>query len=197
VLEGAPDLALDMVEGAFARGKHRDAAPRVLAFAKLVEARAHGRLGDETSAASALSRAEKLLDRIQPSTPDPTWISYVTPSRLAAEAIEVFRDLRNPRAVLRWNDQVTDMSDDLNPRAVGLRLAGVATAVCHMRDLDHALVIGRQALDLLTKVNSARGRAYLRTVVEAMAPWKGDTRVQEFTHEVGQPLATDSSKAAI
>jgi hypothetical protein len=188
VLEGAPDLALDMVEGAFARGKHGGAAPRVLAFAKLVEARAHGRLGDETSAGSALSRAEKLLDRIRSDTPDPAWISYVTPSRLAADATEVFRDLRKPRAAIRWNEQVTGISDDHNPRAVGLRLAVVATAACHLRDLDQALATGRRALDLLGKVHSSRGSSYLRAVVEAMAPWEGDARVQEFTAQTEQPL---------
>lgn len=197
VLEGAPELALDMVEGAFARGKHAAAAPRVLAFAKLVEARAHGRLGDETSAGSALSRAEKLLDRIRPDTPDPAWISYVTASRLAADATEIFRDLGNPRAVIRWNKQVTDMSEDHHPRAVGLRLAVVATAACHLRDLDQTLATGHQALELLGKVNSARGRSYLRAIVDAMTPWQGDTRVQEFTEHVEQLQALDTSKAAI
>jgi tetratricopeptide (TPR) repeat protein len=148
LLEGAPDQALDMAQGAFHRGR-RHAAPRVLAFAKLVEARALGRLGDAASASSALSRAEALLDKIQLGTRDPMWISYVTYGRLAADATEIFRDLHNPQAALRWSEQASDISDDVHTRAVGLRLAVVATAACQARNLDQALDCGHRALDIL------------------------------------------------
>lgn len=200
LLEGAPEQALDMVEGAFARGRqHGAAAPRVLAFAKLVEARAHALLRDATSAAAALTRAEKLLGKITGDR-DPSWIPYVTEGRLAADACEVYRDLRNPAAALRWNAEATalsDLSGERNPRAVGLRLAVVATAACQARDLDQALAAGQQALDLLAPVASARGREHLRAVVAAMQPWSGDTRVREFSRRAAQPAVLGATKAAI
>ncbi|GAA2798573.1 sporulation associated protein [Saccharopolyspora taberi] len=178
ILEGEPDQALDMAQGAFHHGRGH-ASRRVLAFAKLAEARAYGRLGDATSAAGALSRAERLLDTVH-RTSDPPWMSYVTHSRLAADATEIFRDLRNPAAALRWNKQATDMAADRNPRAVGLRLAIVATACCQARDLDHALDFGHQALHALDRVSSARAGRALHRVASALSAFD-DPRVHDFT----------------
>lgn len=187
ILEGAPDQALDMAQGAYHRGR-RHAAPRVLAFAKLVEARAQSRLGDATSASTALSRAEALLDKIQPGVHDPRWISYVTYGRLAADATEIFRDLRNPKAALRWSEQASHMSADVHTRAVGLRLAVAATAACQARDLDQALDYAHRALDILARVSSARAENYLRAVTTALMPWADDARVLSFTEHLDQRL---------
>jgi tetratricopeptide (TPR) repeat protein len=189
ILEGSPDQALDMAQGAFHRGRNH-ASPQVLAFAKLAEARAFGRLGDATSASSSLSRAERLLDKIKiPSEAcDPMRIPYVTHGRLAADATEIFRDLHNPKAALGWSKQATDMSADLHGRAVGLRLAVVATAHCQARDLDQALDCGHQALDVLARVTSARAEGHLREVATALAPWAAEPQVSEFTERLEQRL---------
>jgi len=192
-LEGAPDQALDMAQGAYHRAR-RHAAPRVLAFAKLVEARAQSRLGDAASASAALSRAEALLDKIQPGVHDPRWISYVGYGRLAADATEIFRDLRNPKAALRWNEQASDMSPNVHTRAVGLRLAVAATAACQARDLDHALDCGHRALDILTRVTSTRAENYLRAVTNALAPWATDARARDFTEHLDQRLTHETER---
>lgn len=57
-------------------------------------------------------------------------VEYVIHSRLAADATEIFRDLRNPAAALRWSGQVPEMSAGQHTRAIGLRQAVVATAAC-------------------------------------------------------------------
>ncbi|MEV3999028.1 hypothetical protein ACFYPK_28300 [Streptomyces halstedii] len=124
-------------------------ARRVLAFAKLAEARALARMGDATGASTALSRAESWLDKITPGARDSPWLSYVTPGRLAADATEIFRDLRKPEAALGWSRQAGELSDVHQTRAVGLRLAVAATAACQARDLDQALDHGDRALALL------------------------------------------------
>ncbi|MFJ4894987.1 hypothetical protein ACIP5U_34095 [Streptomyces sp. NPDC088788] len=51
-----------MAQGAYERAR-RQAAPRVLAFAELVEARAHARLGDARAAGTALAACEHLLEQ--------------------------------------------------------------------------------------------------------------------------------------
>jgi tetratricopeptide (TPR) repeat protein len=196
ILEGHPDQALDMAQGAYHRaGRH--AAPRVLAFAKLVEARAHSRLADAASASTALSRAEALLDKIQPGAHDPTWISYVTYARLAADATEIFRDLHNPKAALRWNEQASDMSPHVHTRAVGLRLAIAATAACQARDLDHALDCGHRALEILTRVSSTRAQNYLRAIANALTPWADAAPVRDFTEHLDQPHNHEAEKTVI
>jgi tetratricopeptide (TPR) repeat protein len=196
LLEGSPDQALDMAQGAFYQGRGH-AARRVLAFAKLAEARALGRMGDATAASSALSRAERLLDKIQPGTRDPTWISYVTHSRLAADATEIFRDLRNPAAALRWSGQVPETSTGQHTRAIGLHQAVVATAACQAQDLDQALDRGHQALEILARVTSARAGRYLRDVTAALEPWAGDPRVRDFTERLDRRLAPAAAQAVL
>lgn len=95
-LRGNPEQAADMAEGAYERGLGH-AAPRVLAFAKLAEARAHGRTGNAQAAKAALGRTEELLDSIRPGSHDPEQLAYMTHARLAADATEVHRDLADPK----------------------------------------------------------------------------------------------------
>lgn len=194
LLEGAPDQALDMAQGAFHRGR-RHASRRVLAFAKLAEARALARMGDATGASSALSRADSWLDKIQPGDHDPEWVSYVTHGRLAADATEIFRDLNNPKAALGWSRHATDLSDSLHTRAVGLRLAVVSTAACQARDLDHALDCGTRSLNLLSRVASVRAGTYLRGIVAALAPWAGDPRIRDFTERLEDQITPAAPEA--
>ena len=197
ILQGAPDQALDMAQGAFQQGRACNAAPRVLAFAKLAEARAFGRLGEQAAASSALSRAERLLDRIGPHTRDPVWISYVTETRLAADAAEIFRDLHNPAAALRWNKRASDGSERHHIRAAGLRHAVAATAACQAKDLDHALDHAGRALDTLDRVTSARASRYLQYVAAALAPWATDPGVTDFTERLAGRAASTTAKAAM
>jgi hypothetical protein len=197
ILEDAPDQALDMAQGAFQQGKGGNAAPRVLAFAKLAEARAFGRLGESSAASSALSRAERLLDKIGSGSRDPAWISYVTDSRLAADAAEIFRDLHNPGAALRWNRQVSDGAERRHMRAAGLRHAVAATAACQAGDLDQALDYAGQALDTLDRITSARATRYLHDVVAALAPWAADPRVTDFTQRLDGRGASTAAQAAM
>lgn len=195
VARGAPDQALDMAQGAYTQGSQH-ASPRALAFAKLAEARAYGRLGDAPSASSALSRAERLLDKITSSAADPPWLSYVTYGRLAADATAIFRDLRNPEAALKWNHQATQTTPLPHPRARGLRFAAVATAHCQAGDVDAAMQYTGMARDALTRVRSARAEDCLRGIGEALAPWATDPRVEEFLHRRSQPTSDAVVNAA-
>ncbi|WP_367435229.1 sporulation associated protein [Streptomyces celluloflavus] len=185
ILEGAPDQALDMAQGAFHRGR-RHASRRVLAFAKLAEARALARMGDATGASTALSRAESWLDKITPGAQDSPRLSYVTHGRLAADATEIFRDLRKPKAALGWSRQAGELSDVHQTRAVGLRMAVVATAACQARDLDQALDHGDRALALLQRVESNRARTYLEDVATALDPWAAEPRANAFLKRLEQ-----------
>lgn len=114
MLRGYTSEAVDMAEGAYERSKH-EAAPRVLAFVKLAEARAHGKAGDARSAAAALTMSKNLLDRIGPDTRDPAWLRYLTHARISTDAAEIYRDLANPAAALRWNRQADAPSASARP----------------------------------------------------------------------------------
>ncbi|MFF4633538.1 sporulation protein [Streptomyces griseorubiginosus] len=195
-LRGYPSEAVDMAQGAYDRARHQ-AAPRVLAFAKLAESRAHARLGDARSAAAALATSEQLLERADTDPGDePAWISYYTPARMAADAVEIHRDLGLPAAALRWNRRATPMSTSDFTRSVGLRMTVLATTHLNNRDLDQALAHGQRAVTILSHVRSARATDYLTDVVRAMAPWQRDRRVAELSRLAHQAITLSRTAAS-
>ncbi|MEV8606191.1 sporulation protein [Streptomyces griseoviridis] len=195
ILRGYPDEAVDMVQGAYDRARHR-AAPRVLAFVKLIEARAHARLRDRRAAATALAASEHLLERADSTTDaEPEWIGYYTPARMAADAVEIHRDLGLPDAALRWDTRATPMSAADFTRSVGLRMTVLATAHLQKGDLDRALADGRQAVTILQGVRSARAGDYLRGAVRAMEPWRRHPGVTELTRQAHQVILLSTTGA--
>ncbi|TQJ37766.1 hypothetical protein FBY34_7917 [Streptomyces sp. SLBN-115] len=194
-LRGYPDEAVDMAQGSYDRGR-RSAAPRVLAFAKLIESRAHARLGDKRSAATALTTSERLLERADTAPGDePAWIRYYTPARMAADAVEIHRDLNLPDAALRWNKRAAPMSASDFTRSVGLRMTVMATAHLQRGDLDRAVADGHRAVRILSGVRSARATEYLTGVVQAMAPWHRDPRVADLSHHAHRAIALSTPQA--
>ncbi|WP_059009367.1 hypothetical protein [Streptomyces specialis] len=188
LMRGFAGEAVDMAQGAFERAKSR-ATPRVLAFAKLIEARAHARAGDARAASRALSASESFLGRADDSTTDePSWIDFYHHARLSADATEIFRDLRNPRAALAWNQQATAMSQGAFTRSVGMRLAIVGTAHLQTRDLDRGLELGNRSVDILAGVRSSRALDYVREFKAALTPWHREPSVRAFLRRAHEDL---------
>ncbi|GLF98106.1 sporulation protein [Streptomyces yaizuensis] len=187
-LRGHLTDAADMADAAYERARH-GGAPRVLAFAKMASAHAHGRAGDARAASAAIATAENLLDTIHPHTRDPSWLAYLDANRIASDASEIFRDLGQPRAALRWSRRAAPMPARTRTRSVGLRTAVEATAHLQLRDLDHGLASADRALTILSGVRSARARDYLRDVTGALRPWTREPQVADFLHRAGGALA--------
>ncbi|MFI1801111.1 sporulation protein [Streptomyces sp. NPDC020379] len=188
LMRGFAEEAIDMAQGAFERAK-QDAVPRVLAFTKLIEARAHARTGDERAASRALAASENLLERTREDSGDePGWIDFYHHARLSADAAEVFRDLKNPQAALVWNQQAVAMQPGVFTRSVGMRLAIVGTAHLQARDLDHGLELGNRSVDILARVKSTRALDYVREFNAALVPWRREPAVREFIHRTRKDL---------
>ncbi|MEU8540879.1 sporulation protein [Streptomyces sp. NPDC048717] len=195
MLQGHPDEAADMALGAYERAKGH-AAPRVLAFAKLAEARAHGRLGNTAAAIAALDRSEQLLHQVHRGTHDPAYLDYFTEARIAADAAEIFRDLHQPVRSLAWNQRAAAMPADRFARATGIRHAVVATSHLQARDLDRGLLAGRQAVEILSGVTSIRTTSYLTTVTNALAPWRGEGAVRELVDTISRSTGVPAAITA-
>ncbi|GAA2470376.1 sporulation protein [Streptomyces mauvecolor] len=188
LMRGFASEAVDMAQGAFERAKGQ-ATPRVLAFTKLIEARAHARENNARAASRALAASEDLLGRARADSGDePGWIDFYHHARLAADATEVFRDLRNPKASLAWDKQATAMPTGVFTRSVGMRLAIVGTAHLQARDLDHGLELGNRSVDILARVQSTRALDYVREFNTALAPWRREPAVREFVHRSRREL---------
>lgn len=188
-LRGFHDDAIDMCHGAYERAKHT-ATPRVLAFYRLIEARAHARAGDATAAGRALAASDTLLNQAanHPGD-DPTWIDFYTHARLAADAVEIHRDLGLPAPALRWNTEAA-MPTDTFARSFGLRLvvlAGTRLLGQHP-DLDAALAQGNQAVDVLARVSSARATDYANDLLHRLQPWKPEPGVADLAHRIRTEL---------
>ncbi|MEW2374205.1 hypothetical protein AB0940_33350 [Streptomyces sp. NPDC006656] len=187
-LQGHLTEAIDMAEGAYEQGKH-DAAPRVLAFAKLAEARAHGRARDARSAGQSLAAAEELLASIRPGTRDAEQVGYLTHARISTDAVEICRDLGDLKAALRWSRQAEVMPVGLYTRAVGIRRAVLSSAHIQAGELDHGLDLGAQAVEILTRVRSTRAHTYVREVVDSLRPWQTHKPAREFVRQATTALA--------
>ncbi|MCJ0868016.1 sporulation protein [Streptomyces sp. AP-93] len=178
-LRGCPEQAADMAEGAYERGLGH-AAPRVLAFAKLAEARAHGRTGNARAAKAALGRTQELLDSIRPGSHDPEQLAYMTHARLAADATEVHRDLADPKGAFAWNGLAEPMPADRFTRATGIRMAVLATSHLQNRELEPGLTAANTSLTILSNVQSARAHSYLHEVTRTLSPWKDRPEVADL-----------------
>ncbi|MFI6684735.1 sporulation protein [Streptomyces sp. NPDC050485] len=186
-LRGYPDQAADMAEGAYERAKGH-AAPRVLAFAKLAEARAHARAGHAKPAEAALGLSEQLLGSIRDGAHDPARLAYFTHARLATDATEIHRDLANPSAAFTWSEQAEPMPVGQFTRATGIRLAVLAASHIQNHDLDQGLDVGTRALEVLSTVHSARAHGYMHDLNAVLAPWKNDPRVSDLIHRTRTEL---------
>ncbi|MFJ4679660.1 sporulation protein [Kitasatospora sp. NPDC088783] len=178
-LRGYPVEAVDMAEGAYERAKH-DAPARVLAFAKLAQARAHGRAGDAKAAAAAIIHSEQLVDAAATDPRDPAWLAYLTRARIAADAAEIHRDLHRPKEALRWHREAAAMPSGVYTRAVGIQHAVIGTAHLQNRDLEPGLESGELALRILGTVRSTRARDYLRRFTTALDPWGAEPIAADF-----------------
>ncbi|MFF2331995.1 sporulation associated protein, partial [Streptomyces sp. NPDC058103] len=111
---------------------------------------------------------------------DPTWLSYFTHARLAADATEIHRDLGQHRSAFAWNEQAEAMPTDQFTRAVGIRLSVLAG--CHLQagDLEQGLAVAERSRAVLEDVTSTRAAGYLRDVTIAMKDWHAEPRVAAF-----------------
>lgn len=189
-LRGFHDDAIDMAQGAYERAK-QTATPRALAFFRLIEARTHARAGDARSAGVSLAASETLLDRAANATgDDPDWIDFLSPQRLAADAIEIHRDLELPVQAFAWNEQAGEPTNTF-ARSHGMRLTILAGT--HLQgstpDLDAALAYGNQAINILARVASARAIDYARDLTRRLEPWTTTTNVAALTERVETELA--------
>ncbi|MFE9404045.1 sporulation protein [Streptomyces sp. NPDC006530] len=186
-LRDCPATALDMTQGSVEAGGSRVSA-RVLAFTRLIEARAHARVGDARSASAALAASERMLERASRQGEAPRWIDFLTHPRLASDAAEVYRDLGNPRACLAWNRQATAMATDTFTRSVGMQEAIVATAHLQNGDLDESLKLGHRSIDVLRVVKSSRARGYVRDLGAALEPHCNMRPVRAFLSRARRDL---------
>ncbi|MEV4438949.1 sporulation protein [Streptomyces sp. NPDC049577] len=188
LMRGFPSQAVDMAQGAYERVPAAD--PRVLGFAKLIEARAHARDGDARSACACLATAEQLQERAQTEgVEERPWIDFFTRQRIVTDATEIFRDLGRPKSAFAWH-ALGAMPGDAFARSRGVRLSVLATAHAQQGNLDAALSLGEESLRLFCRLQTARGLDYVKIFTSALGPWRRERSVVAYMSQV-RALASD------
>ncbi|MBF6047307.1 sporulation protein [Streptomyces sp. NRRL B-1677] len=183
LMRGFASQAVDMAQGAFERVPGAD--PRVLGFAKLIEARAHAREGDARSACAALAMAERFQERgaAEGAGGERAWIGFFNRQRIVTDATEIFRDLGRPKSTFAWH-ALGSMPGEAFARSRGIRLSVLATAHAQQGDLDAGLLLGQQSLRLFTRLRTARGLDYLQIFTDALRPWRREPSVMAYVTQV-------------
>ncbi|WP_189220781.1 MULTISPECIES: hypothetical protein [Streptomyces] len=182
LMRGFTSQAIDMAQGAYERVPAAD--PRVLGFAKLIEARAHARQRDARAAATCLTTAERLQERgTAEGSGERAWIEFFSRQRIVTDATEIFRDLGQPRSTFAWH-ALGAMPGDAYARSRGIRLSVLATAHAQAGELDHSLRLGGESLRLFARLQSVRGLDYLRLYTDSLARWRREPSVVDYLRDV-------------
>ncbi|MCA1219645.1 sporulation protein [Streptomyces sp. 8L] len=183
---GFADEGVDLAQAAVERNRGL-ATARTMSFFRLVEARAHAKAGDATTAGAALKAAEGWLERSRAGDADPTWLAFYSYDRFAADAAECYRDLKLPRQVRRFTEQALSRPTEEFVRSHGLRLVVSAVAELESGNLDAACAAGTRAVEVAGRISSARTTEYVRDLLHRLEPYGDEPRVAEL-RERARPL---------
>ncbi len=127
-----------------------------------LEARALALRGDYSDADAAMTRAEKAMNRSNADKEQP-WIRYFSYDQLQAEFAHAAEAMRRPNQVLDFAQPALTAGRPLERRNL-LVAATAARAHVAKDDVESAVVLGTQALDLLGTVTSQRSIEAVQSV---------------------------------
>jgi hypothetical protein len=187
-----PGEAVDLARAAqVAATRHGSAT--LLTECLVMEAHGHAARNDAHACGVALGQAERTFDRAARED-DPVWLSYFDEAYLAARMAQCFRDLGEAGHAARFARRSLDM-DGSYVRGRAFNLALLATAHASRDEPEQACAVGRQALDLTVRLNSARSIRYVRDLVRRLRHRADFPAVRDFTAEVRERLPAAAGHA--
>ena len=186
--------AIDLSRAAQAAADRHGSAT-LLTECLVMEAHGHAARDDARACGTALAAAERTFDRATRED-DPAWLAYFDEAYLAARMAQCFRDLGEAGHAARYATRSLDM-DGRYVRGRAFNLSLLATAHAAQGEPEQACHVGRQALDLTARLNSARSVRYVRDLVRRLRPRQTDVpAVRDFTAEVRERLPAAVGPAA-
>lgn len=186
--------AIDLSRAAQAAASRRGSAT-LLTECLVMEAHAHAARDDARACGTALAAAERTFDRATRED-DPAWLAYFDEAYLAARMAQCFRDLGEAGQAARYAKRSLDM-DGRYVRGRAFNLSLLATAHAAQGEPEQACHVGRQALDLTARLNSARSVRYVRDLVRRLRPGQTEVpAVRDFAAEVRERLPATAGPAA-
>jgi hypothetical protein len=189
-----PDAAIDLARAAQAAAIRHGSAT-LLTECLVMEAHGHAARRDAAGCAGAIARAERAFDRAaRDHDHDPVWLSYFDEAYLAARMGQCFRDLGDAPNAARYARRSLDM-DGRYVRGRAFNLSLLASAHVMLGEPEHACIVGLRALDLTSRLSSARSVRYVRDVARLLRPLESVPVVREFRSAVAGRLADAAGHA--
>ncbi|WDO06837.1 XRE family transcriptional regulator [Streptomyces murinus] len=172
---GRPKVSVDQLGHALSGTRHPTA--RSLLF--LRRARAHAALGERAACHRDLSAAESAL-AAGAADPAPSWCAWMSPADLAVDSGQCLLDLgRTAEARARIAEGIA-----LLPRARdktrGIFLTYQARGCLEADDIEQALAVTGESLDLATRIGAPRCVTLVRELAPAFEPYRRVDGVPEF-----------------
>jgi hypothetical protein len=171
-----PAQAIDMAQAAQEAGNR--AGLGVLTTEGLVmEAHAHALLEDPAACSRALKRASVTFDRS--GTDTPAWLGYFDEAYLAAQIAHTFRALGQGDATTRYAQRSLKM-DEQFVRGKAFNVALLAAGYVAQREIEQACATGREAVDRVATLHSARAVTYIKNLLVDLSEYEDVEECREF-----------------
>lgn len=188
-----PSEAVDLARAAQATAR-RAGLPTLVAECSVMEAHGHAVNRDARACARALSDAEAAFGRAVRAN-DPVWLRYFDEAYLAARIGHCFHALGEPGHAERYARRSLHM-DGRFVRGKAFNLSLLATALAEQDDIEQACMVGRQALDLAARLQSARSVRYIKDLQHALRQRADTAAVRAFNAQVAEHLPAASARTA-
>lgn len=161
------------------RGLEHETSPAVRAAFGAVLARAHARLGDQASCVATLLQVEADLSRSNPAD-EPAWISYFGEADLADEKAHCFFDLDLHALAQGEATRAVELLEPGRVRRLTIDTALHASSLARSREVEHACVLARQAVDHASVTVSFRSAHRIALMMAELQPYADVPEVREL-----------------
>ncbi|MED7952063.1 hypothetical protein [Streptomyces sp. BE303] len=176
---GQPNLSVGQLGHALSGTKHPTA--RSLLF--LRRARAYAALGDRSACYRDLSDAETALST-RATDPAPGWCAWMSPADLAVESGQCLLDLsRADEAHVRIAEGLA-LLPKARDKTRGIFLTYQARGFLQTNDVEQALAVTTESLDLATRIGAERCVTLIRELAPAFKPYRQVDGVADLIERV-------------
>ncbi len=179
--QGQPGEAVTLIDTALA-GTRGWATPALLAELHLRHAQAAAVLRDTSACTASISRARAHVEQLKPDD-DPAWLYWLDPAAIAVNAGTYLLELGQPdQAVVLLNEGITQFSASfVRDRQIYVtHLANARVRPGKQHDLDAAVELGMQSIDLAESLDSRQGSGHLRDLCLRLKSYSKVPAVREF-----------------
>ncbi|KWW99121.1 Transcriptional regulator [Carbonactinospora thermoautotrophica] len=171
------------------RGAERAATARTRALLADRVAWAHVKAGESREAGRALGAADDAFDCARPGDEDPDWVYWVSRDELDVMAGRCFTELHRPLRAEPLLRAVLARYDAAYVRETALYRTWLADTYLDAGEIEQAVRVAGEALELAARVNSARGRERVAAVRERLRPYLDVAAVRDFEERYRAALA--------